>query len=70
MDYKLMDEVVAHLERHAPTNTYYMGLLRQYRLLGRLSPKQIASVTRAIVDDNRRATEKARAELREWNATH
>ena len=65
-----MDEVVAHLERHAPTNTYYMGLLRQYQLLGRLSAKQVASVTRAIVEDNRRATEKARAELREWNATH
>jgi hypothetical protein len=70
MDYQLIDKVVAHLERHASTNTYYKGLLRQYQLLGRLSPKQIASVVRAIVDDNKKAQDKARAELREWNATH
>lgn len=65
-----MDKVVAHLERHASTNTYYKGLLRQYELLGRLSAKQIASVQRAIVEDERKAQNKARAEIREWNANH
>jgi hypothetical protein len=65
-----MDKVVAHLERHSSTNTYYKGLLRQYQLLGTLSSKQIASVQRAIVDDNIRAQDKARAEIREWNANH
>ena len=65
-----MDKVVAHLERHSSTNTYYKGLLRQYQLLGRLSAKQVASVQRAIVDDNIRAQEKARQEIREWNDTH
>jgi hypothetical protein len=70
MDYLLMDKVVAHLERHSSTNTYYKGLLRQYHLLGQLSQKQIASVQRAIVDDDRRAQEIARAEIREWNHNH
>ena len=70
MDYILIDKVVAHLERHASTNTYYKGLLRQYHLLGQLSQKQIASVQKAIVDDNKRAQEIARQEIREWNATH
>lgn len=70
MDYLLLDKVVAHLERHASTNTYYKGLLRQYELLGRLSPKQLASVHTAIVEDNRRAQDKARADIREWDATH
>lgn len=65
-----MDKVVAHLERHASTNTYYKGLLRQYQLLGTLSAKQVASVQRSIVDDNIRAQNKARAEIIEWNATH
>jgi hypothetical protein len=70
MDYLLLDKVVAHLERHSSTNTYYMGLLRQYQLLGRLSPKQLATVHTAIVEDERRAQDKARADIREWNATH
>lgn len=70
MDYLLLDKVVAHLERHSSTNTYYKGLLRQYQLLGRLSPKQLASVYAVIVEDNRRADDKARAEIREWEETH
>jgi hypothetical protein len=70
MNYLRLEKVLRHLERHASGSTYYKGLLRQYQLLGRLSEKQIASVERAIAQDEQRAQAQARRDILEWDSTH
>jgi hypothetical protein len=70
MNYLRLERVIAHLERYSSGSTYYKGLLRQYQLLGRLSEKQIASVERAMAQDEQMAQAQARREIREWNSTH
>jgi hypothetical protein len=70
MNYLRLEKVLAHLERYASGSTYYKGLLRQYELLGRLSEKQLASVEKAIAQDEQIAQTRAQREMREWNATH
>jgi hypothetical protein len=70
MNYLRLERVLAHLERHSSGSTYYKGLLRQYELLGRLSEKQLASVEKAIAQDEQIAQTRAQREMREWNATH
>ena len=67
MDYNRIERVIAHLRKHREGNRFYDSVLRQYELLGRISPKQVLAVEASMARDTQAWQSERRTLLAEWN---